>query len=73
MMNVFTKVKLTDVVGALFDLILIFVRPVAFMLIWNYGVANDTIPKLALLQIIAIILIFNILITYIPFHLLKKD
>jgi len=70
------KFKITwgDVFGAMVDIAFMSVRPIVFWLIWNYGLsANTTIPKLDILQVISIIIIFHILISYVPLHLVKSN
>jgi hypothetical protein len=70
------KFKITwgDVFGAMVDIAFMSVRPIVFWLIWNYGLsANTTIPKLDILQVISIIIIFHILISYVPLYLVKSN
>lgn len=58
-----------DVFGALTDILFMSVRPILFWLIWNYGIAYEEtkhIPKLDILQVISIIFLFHILMSYVP-------
>lgn len=63
------KVTFADVFGALMDIAFMSIRPILFWFIWNYGIAFEEsthIPKLDFVQVICIIILFNILITYVP-------
>lgn len=49
------------------EFILICVRPTAIYLIWNYLIAfNSTIPRINVLQVIGLVILIKIIITYIP-------
>lgn len=63
------KVTFGDVFGALVDIAFMSVRPILFWAIWNYGVAfseSTNIPKFDLLQVISIIVLFHLLMSYVP-------
>lgn len=65
-MNKF-KITFSDIFGAMVDIAFMAVRPILIWIIWNYGIAaNTNIPPLDFLQIVSIIVIFNILISYVP-------
>lgn len=68
------KITASDVFGAIVDLAFMSVRPVLFWIVWNYGIAENTnIPKLDILQVISIIVIFHILVSYVPLHIVKPN
>ena len=68
------KITLLDVFGAIVDIAMMCVRPFVFMLVWNYCIAyNTTIPSLDFLQVVGIIILFHILISYIPFTSLINE
>lgn len=70
------KFKITwgDVFGAIVDIAFMAVRPTLFWAVWNYGIAENTnIPKLDFLQVISIIVLFHILISYVPLHIVKSN
>ena len=65
-MNKF-KITASDIFGAMVDIAFMAVRPILFWLIWNYGIAGNTnVPKLDILQVISIIVLFHLLMSYIP-------
>lgn len=62
------KITLYDVFGAIMDVALMCVRPTICVLVWNFGVAiKDNIPQINFLQAVAIIVIYHVLLSYIPF------
>jgi hypothetical protein len=68
------KFTFNGLVSAFVDIGFMLVRPILFLLIWNYGVAEKTnIPKLDILQVISIVIIFIILVTYVPLILQIKN
>lgn len=68
------KVTSNDFLGAIWDVLMMCVRPFLCMIIWNFGVAIDgVIPHFNFLQVIALIVIYHIWLTYIPFHIIANS
>ena len=68
------KITFSDIKGAVIDLLLIALRPTLFYVIWNYGLAyKSTIPEITFLQVIGIIGLFHLLISYVPVQIKHKD
>jgi len=72
-MNKF-KITFNDIFGAFVDIAFMAIRPTLFWLVWKYGIsANSNIPELDFLQVISIIVIFNILVSYVPIVIKPSD
>jgi len=70
-MNKF-RITWLDFFGVMVDIAFMSIRPLLFWVVWNYGVAENTnISRLDLLQVISIIVIFHILVSYVPLHMFK--
>lgn len=62
------KVTFNDFFGALWDVAFMCIRPGLCVLIWNFGVAiNNTVPEINFLQAVSIIVIYHVLLSYVPF------
>lgn len=72
-MNKF-KITFNDIFGAFVDIAFMAVRPILIWIIWNYGIAaNTNIPQLDFLQVVSIIVLFHILLSYVPIVIKTED
>ena len=67
---------LKQIYMTIIELIVMSKHPAIFYFVWNYGIAfseKSNIPKLDILQVISIIVLFHILISYVLVYLIKPS
>lgn len=63
------KITFKAILSVCVEIAFMSIRPILFLLIWNYVLAFEEsthIPKLDILQVVSIIVLFHIIISYVP-------